>query len=76
MNMVAFKFSHGETRMIPAEAFKTYERREKAVQRIMELYRIHGTNNIPLTPELIELSKVIRNAKRKIEYKGWYSHSI
>ena len=60
------------TLLIPVEALSTYQAREKAVTRMMELGGIYASP----TEEVRKLMNRIANARRKIKRNGWYSQSV
>ena len=74
--------------MIPAEALKTYAKRDTALLAMMRMGGIHHGKP---TPELIRMGKVhiakptpefmahrraMLAAKRKIVLEGWYSETV
>jgi hypothetical protein len=69
-----FKNADGSGRqfMIPANAVKTYAKRDAALMAMTALGGIHAK----LTPEFMAHRKSMMSAKRKIEREGWYSQQV
>ena len=69
-----FKNADGSGRqfMIPANAVKTYAKRDASLLAMTTLGGIHAK----LTPEFMAHRKSMLSAKRKIEREGWYSEAI
>jgi hypothetical protein len=69
-----FKNADGSGRqfMIPANAVKTYAKRDAALLAMTALGGIHAK----LTPEFMAHRKSMMSAKRKIEREGWYSQQV
>ena len=65
-----FKNADGSGRqfMIPANAVKTYAKRDASLLAMTTLGGIHAK----LTPEFMAHRKSMLSAKRKIEREGWY----
>lgn len=69
-----FKNADGSHRqfMIPANAVKTYAKRDAA---LLVMISMGGINATP-TPEFMAQRKAMMTAKRKIEREGWYSETV
>ena len=69
-----FKNADGSGRqfMIPANAVKTYAKRDASLLAMTALGGIHAK----LTPEFMAHRKSMLSAKRKIEREGWFSEAL
>lgn len=69
-----FKNQDGSSRkfMVPAQAIKTYAKRDAALVAMISMGGIHATP----TAEFMAHRKTMMNAKRKIEREGWYCQMV
>ena len=69
-----FKYADGSGHqwMIPADAIKTYAKRDAALLAMMALGGIHATPD----PVFMAHRKSMMSAKRKIEREGWYCEQV
>ena len=62
----------GRQFMVPADAIKTYAKRDSALLAMIALGGIHATP----TPAFMAHRKSMMSAKRKIEREGWFCDTV
>lgn len=70
MNLVPFTYTNGHSGFVPSEALTTFQRKDRAVQRVMVL-RTPGAQAVD-GGELERCMRTIQSANRTMDHRGWY----
>jgi hypothetical protein len=73
MDKVPFAYSHGPSGFVPAEALRTFQSKDAAVQRLIALTTDKAAPRTEAEQaEVTRLVRRVHSANRRIRSKGWF----